>query len=248
MKKPNLTYSQKRQIALSVIAVISLIITILGCVFLIYTIYGQALFSSQKVQSKKAENYANAAESTEKDGIVFVGDSIFELYQLDKYYKNKDYINRGISSNKSADVLKRLQSNVIDIQPKMVIIHVGTNDLGHGVSAEDYISNMFAIISSIEQNLPNCKIFIDSIYPTITLHNYNSMNLTKYRKNDNINNFNDKLKNLCKTKNITFIDTHSCLLVGNELNREFTIDGLHLNDAGYKSVTREIMHHIEQAI
>lgn len=246
MKKLN--YSQKRQIVLSAIAVITLIIVVLGCVLLIYYIYGQALFSAKSIQLKKAEEYAELTSSTQKNGVVFVGDSIFELYKLDKYYKGKDYINRGISSNKSADVLARLQSNVIDLKPNMVIIHVGTNDIGHFVSDEDYLYNMSQIIDNIQTQLPECKILIDSIYPTRRLNNYNSINLTKTRDNKKIRNVNEKLKNLCVVKNVKYINTHNQLLNGEELHRDYTIDGLHLNDLGYKVASNEITKEINQLL
>ena len=57
MKKLN--YSQKRQIILSAIAVISIIMVTIFCVMIIFMIYGESLFSAKKVQLKKAENYAH---------------------------------------------------------------------------------------------------------------------------------------------------------------------------------------------
>lgn len=247
MKKLN--YSQKRQIILSAIAVISIIIVTAFCVSIIFMIYGESLFSSKKTQLKKAENYATMTEITPKEGVVFLGDSIFEMYDLKKYFKNKDnYINRGISSNKSADILARLQTNVIDITPKVIIIHVGTNDIGHNVSAEEYIINMGKIITELSTKLPDCKMMVDSIYPTITLNNYNSINLTKVRSNDDINNFNLRLKSLCNTKNIDYINTHDSLLKGDKLNKTYTIDGLHLSDAGYRIVSGIFQYAIEDAL
>ncbi len=247
MKKLN--YSQKRQIILSAIAVISIIMVTIFCVMIIFMIYGESLFSAKKVQLKKAENYATLSESTPKEGVVFLGDSIFEMYDLKKYFKHKDdYINRGISSNESADVLARLQTNVVDVAPKVVIIHVGVNDIGHNVSAEDYIINMSKIITELTTKLPNCKIMVDSIYPTVTLNNFNSMNLTTVRSNDDINNFNLRLKSLCNTKNITYINTHDSLLKDDALNKTYSLDGLHLSDAGYRIVSGIFQYHIEDAL
>lgn len=233
---------------LSTIAIVLLLITILFCLALIYLLYGEALFSSHKVQLKKAENYAAIANETPKEGIVFVGDSIIELYDLQKHYKDPLYINRGISSNKSEDVLNRLQTNVIDLNPKIILLHVGTNDIGHNIPYNDYISNMDKIIKELKAKLPNCKIVVNSIFPTVTLNNYNSKNLTKVRDNYTILNFNKGLINLCGTNNITYLDIHHHLLKDDELNKTYTIDGLHLSESGYNVVTREISYCINNLI
>ena len=179
----NLNYCQKRKIVMATSATLLLLITIIACTLLIFLLYGEALFSSKNTQLKKAEEYAAIANQTKKEGVVFVGDSIMELYNLPKYFKDKDYINRGISGNKSEDVLNRLQTNVIDLKPKTVLVHVGTNDIGHAIPVETYLSNMDKIIEMLQTNLPDCNIIVNSIFPTVTLDNYNSKNLTKKRDN-----------------------------------------------------------------
>lgn len=250
MNLKNISYDTKRKIILSSIAVFSLIITVLFCVAVVFYIYGDSLLSSKKVQLQKAENYAELATTTQKNGVVFLGDSIFEMYDLDKYFQGRDYINRGISSNESADVLARLQTNVIDIAPKIVILHVGANDLGHKVASETYLTNMNTIISTITTQLPDCTLFVDSIYPTIRLDNFNSRNLTKHRDNTAIANLNSKLNNICKkyeaTNNVKFItSTYNYLFEGKGMNKTCTIDGLHLSGYGYRIISREIGKHIQ---
>lgn len=244
----NLTYCKKRKIILSGIAVICLFIVTLCCLFGIYIIYDESLFTSNNTQSRKAEDYALAADSSPQNGVVFVGDSIFEMYNLDKYFRDKGYINRGIAGNQSSDVLQRLQTNVIDLKPQIVFLHVGTNDIGHGVSVQTMIANIGKIIEKIHTELPDCTLVVDSIYPTITLNNYNSKNLTKRRTNAAINNANDKLKNLCQTKQVTYLDTHRSLLSDGQLERECTIDGLHLSDLGYKTISKVFARQIQSIL
>ena len=248
MNIKKLNYNQKRKIMFASIAIILLLFTILGCVSIIYILYGEALLTSQKTQLKKAEEYAAIASSTPQNGVVFVGDSIFELYDLKKWFKDKDYINRGISSNKSEDVLNRLQTNVIDLKPSVVIIHVGTNDIGHNIPNEKYIANMDKIINQLQTQLPNCTIIVDSIYPTVTLNSYNSKNVTKVRENSTINNTNIALKYIKKKKKVIYLDTHNSLLLDDKLNKTYTIDGLHLSDSGYNIVTREITNQLNYLV
>ena len=241
----NLNYCQKRKIVMATCATLLLLITIIGCTLLIFLLYGEALFSSKSTQLKKAEEYAAIANQTKKEGVVFVGDSIMELYNLPKYFKDKDYINRGISGNKSQDVLNRLQTNVIDLKPKTVLVHVGTNDIGHAIPEETYLANMDKIIEMLQTNLPDCNIIVNSIFPTVTLDNYNSKNLTKKRDNFTIMDINSKLRHLCNTKKVIYLDIHKSLLLNDKLNKTYTLDGLHLSDVGYKLVTREIYYCFE---
>ena len=248
MTLKDLSYAKKRKIILTSIAVISFTMMILLSIALIFITYNQSLLSSHTVQLKKAETYAEQVSSTQKNGVVFVGDSIFEMYNLNKHFRGKNYINRGISSNESIDVLNRLQTNVIDLAPKIIILHVGTNDIGHKVTSENYLLNMSKIIDKIKTELPDSYLFIDSIYPTRRLNNFNSMNLTKTRDNIAIKNMNTKLINLCDTKNVQFINTHKLLLENDKLNRSYTIDGLHLSDFGYKVVSREFTKYINEVL
>lgn len=184
------------------------------------------------------------AESTPKGGVVFLGDSIIEMYSLGDFFEDKNYINRGISSNETAQVLDRLKTNVIDIAPSVVLIHVGANDIGHNVPKQTYLSNMDKIIKTLKSNLPNAKILVDCIYPTVTLGNIQSKMLTKDRKNATIIDINKNLRNVCAVNSVEFIDSFNLLLENDALNPKYTIDGLHLNSKGYRVVSREIIKYL----
>lgn len=251
MTAKKITYDTKRQIILSAIAVVCIVVTTLTCLATIFIVYGESLLSSKSVQLKKAEKYSEQVATTKKSGVVFLGDSIFEMYDLDKRFKDKGYINRGISSNESADILARLQTNVIDIEPSVIILHVGVNDIGHGVKSETYLTNMDKIISQITTSLPDCNLFVDSIYPTTKLNSFNSHNLTKKRDNATISNLNSKLNNICDRYagncKVKFLSsTYNALVSDNQLSKTYTIDGLHLSNVGYAVVTKQINAEIQK--
>lgn len=64
-----------------------------------------------------------------EDRVVFMGDSITEGWNLQKSFPGKPYINRGISGQTSSQMLFRFRQDVIDLNPKVVMILAGTNDL-----------------------------------------------------------------------------------------------------------------------
>ena len=59
-----------------------------------------------------------------KNRVVFMGNSITEGWVglRPEYFKNKDYINRGISGQTTPQMLLRFRQDVIDLNPKVVVI------------------------------------------------------------------------------------------------------------------------------
>lgn len=94
--------------------------------------------------------------------ILFQGDSItdagrnrdnfhdlgkgYPLYAA-KYIKEEnpgtdfEFINLGISGNQTKDLVDRLESDFIDIQPDLVSIHIGVNDTWHRAQNRSWLGN-----------------------------------------------------------------------------------------------------------
>ena len=65
------------------------------------------------------------------------------------------------------------------------------------------------------------------------------------RSNDRIKEINDKLKILASKLNVTYIDLYSDLIDKNgNLKLEYTKEGLHISDKGYKKITNILMKYI----
>lgn len=92
-----------------------------------------ASLSAQDWPNLKQFEEANAkiqAPSGE-DRVVFMGNSITIgwLNKRPEFFENKPYINRGISGQTTPQMLIRFRQDVIDLQPKVVVILAGTNDI-----------------------------------------------------------------------------------------------------------------------
>lgn len=61
--------------------------------------------------------------------VVFFGDSITDIWKLQDFFPNKPYVNRGIGGQTTPQMLVRFQQDVINLQPKVVLILAGTNDI-----------------------------------------------------------------------------------------------------------------------
>src|SRR5262249_37734809 len=72
------------------------------------------------------------APAKDENRVVFVGDSITDLWQSPKFggfFPGKPYIDRGISGQTTPQMLVRFRPDVIALQPKAVVILAGTNDI-----------------------------------------------------------------------------------------------------------------------
>ena len=63
--------------------------------------------------------------------VVFMGNSITEGWpnKDPELFENPNYVNRGIGGQTTPQMLLRFRADVIDLQPKVVVILAGTNDI-----------------------------------------------------------------------------------------------------------------------
>ena len=101
---------------------------------------------------------ANAALATPADGearVVFMGNSITIgwLNTCPDFFKDRPYINRGISGQTTPQMLVRFKQDVIDLQPKAVVILAGTNDIAGntGPSTQKMIEDNLAGMAQLAQ-------------------------------------------------------------------------------------------------
>src|SRR5208283_4832790 len=89
----------------------------------------QLLFDFGWLEHFKDADAKLPAPAPGENRVVFMGDSITEGWKLDQAFPGKPYINRGISGQTTPQMLVRFRQDVIDLQPKAVVILAGTNDI-----------------------------------------------------------------------------------------------------------------------
>ena len=109
-----------------IIMVISLIILIIGVVLFIN--------DSNSYHKEKCEEFIKENPTCTKRQIVFLGDSITDLCELDNYYSEVglELYNRGISGDTTINLKSRLDISAFDIEPSIIILMIGTNDVNLG--------------------------------------------------------------------------------------------------------------------
>ena len=209
---------------------------LLICVIAMYIIV------KPKVITKTVEKKINVVP----ENIVFLGDSITEQYDLEKYYDDYNIVNSGISGNTTDDILGDMYNRVYKYNPSKVFLLIGTNDINKDKSNEEIINNIESIIEQIKEKRPYCQIYLESIYPINNTDNKKiGHGMVDKRNNETIKQINKGLKKYCKSKKITYIDMYTNLedSEGN-LNINFTKEGLHISDEGYEKITKELLKYM----
>ena len=198
----------------------------------------ERIFKTQfmdKMWNRRVEGFDRFNAVNKQGGIVLLGDSITEFFQINEIYKDEGIVNRGISGDTTAGVLSRMKESVYDLQPRRIFILIGTNDIDKPKYSENLTAgNIKTIIGGIQSKCPNTKIFLECVYPINgEMKNSDAGRCT----NALIDSLNDRIVNIAKELGIEYIDISPQLKdnAGN-LKEEYTYDGLHLNGFGYKAV------------
>jgi lysophospholipase L1-like esterase len=98
--------------------------------------------------------------------VVFMGDSITQGWHLDQSFPGKPYVNRGISGQTSPQMVLRFHQDVIALQPKVVILLAGTNDVAENtgpITAEETVNNIAAMAEMATAN--GIRVVLCSVLP-----------------------------------------------------------------------------------
>ena len=155
-----------------------------------------------------------------------LGDSITAEFPTDRLLKGYDIINKGIHGDKTDSVLDRLDSDVIALKPSAVFILIGINDFTSSLSNDRILVNVERIILRLMKGIPGVALFIQSLTPTRSLRNIPV---------DRIQIFNIELHKLALRYGARYVDIYPLFLdEAGVLSEEYSDDGLHLKEGGYR--------------
>ncbi|CAN5167869.1 hypothetical protein BH09SUM1_BH09SUM1_22540 [soil metagenome] len=205
------------------------------------------LYFYNRVQKFKAEN---ATLPKDRKNVVFLGDSLTEGFPTKTYFPTQPVLNRGIVSDgannlpgdqfKYRGILNRMDECVYDCNPALVILLIGTNDVGQGPGLKYWIDSEREIVDKIQARFPDAKIVLETLPPTGAAYKKNAF------LNPRIIEYNGMIKELAKEKNLPVVDVYN-LYVGSDglLPADLTGDGLHVKKAAYDRWAEALRPHIE---
>ncbi|MBV9083605.1 MAG: SGNH/GDSL hydrolase family protein [Acidobacteriaceae bacterium] len=180
--------------------------------------------------------------------VVFMGDSITDGWgkRYGKFFPDKPYVNRGISGQTTPQMLVRFHQDVIALNPKVVVILGGTNDIG-GNTGPETLTDIEGFLSSMAQlaRANGIRVVLSSVTPVCDyIHPQ-----TQRRPPAQIVQLNAWMKDYCSRNGFVYLDYYPALLDEQGMfKKELTYDGLHPNDAGYAVMEPLAAKAIQQAL
>lgn len=191
--------------------------------------YGQDWANLKRFQQENSELMLAKAH---ENRVVFMGNSITEgwLSIRPEFFKNKPYVNRGISGQTTPQMLIRFRQDVIHLKPSTVVLLAGINDIAEntGPSTIEMIANN--IVSMAELAKANqIKVIICSVLPA---------NNFPWRKGikpaEKVRKLNVILQLYSYKNKLAYVDYYSAMVNDSHgLKKELGEDGIHPNKNGY---------------
>jgi acyl-CoA thioesterase I len=170
-----------------------------------------------------------------KPRVVFFGDSITDIWHLNEYFPDSDYLNRGISGQTAGQLVQRMQDDVVNLHPAAVLILIGTNDLAREtpVSTIESDYQMLADMASVNK----IKVIFASVLPVSDYHKDQDPTYERrlQRPPVFIKALNDWLQKFCTQHGYIYLDYYTRMVdLTTQLQTDLSDDGLHPNAKGFR--------------
>ncbi len=173
--------------------------------------------------------------------VVFMGDSITDGWskpEFGGFFPGKPYFDRGISGQTTPQMLVRFRPDVIDLEPQVVVILAGTNDIAGNtgpMTVEQTEGNLASMTELARAH--GIRVVLSSVMPVRDgLKNKSGQQLvqTKKRPPETISALNEWIKKYAAANHLVYLDYFAAMVDDQGfLKAELTYDGLHPNAEGY---------------
>ena len=206
--------------------------------------------------------------------VIFLGDSITQnaVINSEKFKgfislleenidQNTELIGKGIGGDKVSDLLTRYRDDVIKLNPDMVFIYIGINDVWHkydygtGTDIDLYENGLRQIITDLKEN----GVEVILCTPTVIGENKGEFTLVNQFKdietmeimNNDLDDYSDVIRKLSREFDTKLLDLRKIFMQyiseNNPENKSkgvLTTDGVHLNNIGSKLIADEMIKFI----
>lgn len=181
--------------------------------------------------------------------IVMFGDSLTDYFPMEKLKDiDAQIINSGVAGDTIAEMGARLSYDVFPYQPDIILMQGGANDFMMSLypGAKPLAERLIRLALRIRKQLPETKIYIESMYPAHTKRIGLMPSWAEGKSNEEIQKINGEIQKLCKENHFEYVDVFSKLIgEDGQLSREYTVDGIHLQEKAYDVVAAIICHLME---
>lgn len=175
----------------------------------------------------------------DKEQIVLLGDCVIENLDIERYFDDMTIYNNGISGDTTISLKDTLYKRAIKYKPSKLFISIGSNDFGFDNRAvKEVYNNIIEIIKEIKKRSKKTEIYLLTVVSVNPANDdFINREFVDSRDNSEITMLNYYLKNYAIRNKIKFVDINKYLKNDfDQLNLEYSIDGFHLNDTGYRLI------------
>lgn len=172
--------------------------------------------------------------------VVFIGNSITDSWVRDRpeFFKEHQFVGRGISGQTSCQMLVRFRRDVIDLHPQAVVILAGTNDVAQNIgeiSLENVMGNIQSMCELAQVN--GIKTILCSVLPA-----YRFKWRPELEPANKIIHLNELIRRYADEKAIPYVDYHTTMKdERNGLPEKYSFDSVHPNEDGYRVMEEVIL-------
>ena len=212
--------------------------------------------SAQKTDVIKVANLERYAESNEdllslgikKHAVVFIGNSITEGWAKTRpeFFSSNNYIGRGIGGQTSPQMLLRFRQDVVSLEPEVVVINAGTNDIAENTGKYSLSFTLGNIKSMVEIAQANdIKVILTSVLPAGEFR-WNQDITDAPQKIDTLN---KEIKSYAKKKGIPYVDYNIKMRKEDgSMKNGLSGDGVHPTEEGYQIMEQQVKSVIDKIL
>lgn len=185
------------------------------------------------------------------DVVVFVGDSRAAAWPAPEALPGFVFVNRGINGHTAVQTSQRYNLHVAPLQPDVVIIQVGGNDL---ISIAVLAANQEEIIQICQENIKNlveqsqqsgATVILSTIMPSRAPIGIDRLYWSKAAETA-VTTVNQYIRSL-ESENVIILDAYALLAEADgQLAIPYAADDIHINEAGYERLNQEVVQLLTQ--
>lgn len=165
--------------------------------------------------------------------VVFMGNSITEGWSNihPEFFEGKNYINRGIGGQTTPQMLVRFRQDVVDLNPQVVVILAGINDIA-GNTGPSTIKMIMDNIKSMAEiaRANNIKVVLSAVLPA-----YDFPWSPGLEPAPKVMKLNAMIKEYCMSQGFVYLDYFSAMVDHrNGMDKKYHEDEVHPNKLGYE--------------
>ena len=198
--------------------------------------------------SKYDESNRKIIETHHYPIVVFLGNSITEGWPdfHPQFFDMYNFAGRGISGQTTYQYLVRFREDVIELQPKIVVINGGTNDIAENNYAYDEDRTFGNIVTMAElADASGIKVILTPILPADQFPWRKEIKDIPQKQR----NINARIKEYAESNGYGYADYYTPMVTpSGSLNPDLTYDGVHPNANGYNVMEQIILPEIFKAL